>query len=116
MMGSVWYLDHVASFHMTRNKENSSDLEEKDLQMHNEMGYGGRYSAIGIGTINFQRDSDSPLTSKDIIYVPGLNKNLVSVVMLEYCAYDVIFRKGKAFPTHIIIEHVKHIGVRGKNC
>ena len=31
MMGSVWYLDNGASFHMTSNKELFSDLEEKDL-------------------------------------------------------------------------------------
>ena len=30
-MGSVWYLDSVVSFHMTRDKELFSDLEEKDL-------------------------------------------------------------------------------------
>ena len=29
-MGSVWYLDGGASFHMTGNKEFFSDLEEKD--------------------------------------------------------------------------------------
>jgi len=31
VMGSVWYLDSGASFHMTDNKEFFSDLEEKDL-------------------------------------------------------------------------------------
>ena len=34
MMGSVWYLDHGAPFHMT----DVSDLEEKDIPMHIEMG------------------------------------------------------------------------------
>ena len=33
-MGSVWYLDSGASFHMMGDKEIFSDLEEKDLQMH----------------------------------------------------------------------------------
>ena len=53
-MGSVWYLDSGASFHMTRDKELFSDLEEKDLQMHIEMGNDGRYSATGIGTITLR--------------------------------------------------------------
>ena len=30
-MGSAWYLDSGASFHMTRDKELFSSLEEKDL-------------------------------------------------------------------------------------
>ena len=33
-MGSVWYLDSGASFHMRGDKELFSDLEEKYLQMH----------------------------------------------------------------------------------
>ena len=41
-MGLMWYLDSDASFHMTRDKELFSDLEEKDLQMHIEMGDDGR--------------------------------------------------------------------------
>ena len=36
-MGSMWYLDSGASFHMMGDKELFSDLEEKDLQMHIEM-------------------------------------------------------------------------------
>ena len=31
-MGSVWYLDSGASFHMTGDKDLFSDLEEKDLK------------------------------------------------------------------------------------
>ena len=41
-MGLVWYLDSGASFHMMGDKELFSELEEKDLQMHIEMGDDGR--------------------------------------------------------------------------
>ena len=96
-MGSVWYLDSGASFHMTRDKELFSDLEEKDLQMHIEMGDDGWYSAIGIGTITFERESGNPFLLKDVMHVPGLKKNLVSVAMLEDKGYDVVFSEGKSF-------------------
>jgi hypothetical protein len=49
----VWYLDSGASYHMTGDKESFSDLEEKDLRMHIEMGDDGRYSETCIGTITF---------------------------------------------------------------
>ena len=37
-LGSMWYLDSGASFHMTGDKELFSDLGEKDLHIHIEMG------------------------------------------------------------------------------
>eukprot|EP00253_Pinus_taeda_P032460 PITA_32460 len=51
VMGSVWYLDYGASFHMTRCNEFFSSLEEKDLQMLIEMSDDGRYSVIGIAVL-----------------------------------------------------------------
>ena len=96
MKGSVWYLDSGASFHMTGDKEFFNELEEKDLQMHIEMGEDGRYSATGLGTFTFQMEWGAPLTLRDVMYVHGLNKNLVTVTMLEDRGYDVILSKGEA--------------------
>lgn len=53
MMGSIWYLDNRAYFHMTGNKELFNDLEEKDLQMHIKMGDDERYSSTGLGKFTF---------------------------------------------------------------
>ena len=83
--------------------------------MHIEMGDDRRYSATGLGTVTFQRKLGSPLTLRDVMYVLGLKKNLVSVAMLEDRGYDVIFSKGKAFFHPIGTGHVKKIGARVKN-
>ena len=96
-MGSVWYLDSGVSFHMTGDKELLSDLEEKDLQMHIEMGDDGWYNATSIGTITFERESDNPFLLKNAMHVLGLKKNLVSVAMLEDRGYDVVFNEVKSF-------------------
>ena len=114
-LGSVCYLDSGASFHMTGDKELFRDLEEKDLQMHIEMGNDGWYSATSIGTITFERDSSKPFMLKYVMHVPGLKKNLVSVAMLEDKGYDVVFSDGKAFPQHKTICQTKRIGIRVKN-
>ena len=110
-MGSMWYLDSGASFHMTGDKELFSDLEEKDLQMHIEMGDDGRYSATDIGTITFERESSNPFLLKNVIHVPGLKKNLVSIIMLEDKGYDVVFSEGKAFLRHKTTSQTKKIWV-----
>ena len=57
VMGSGWYLDSGASFHMTGNKELFSSLQEKDLQMHIEMGDDERYSVPGLVQL-LSRDSE----------------------------------------------------------
>ena len=41
-MAILWYLDSGVSFHMTGGKELFSTLENKDLQMHVELGDDGR--------------------------------------------------------------------------
>eukprot|EP00253_Pinus_taeda_P002439 PITA_02439 len=79
VMGSVWFLDSGASFHMTGDRDLFSDLKEKDLGVHIEMGDDGRYSATGIGTISFERESGKPFVLKEVMHVPGLKKNLISV-------------------------------------
>jgi hypothetical protein len=114
-LGLVWYLDSGASFHMTRDKDLFSDLEEKDLKIHIDMGDDGRYSAIDIGTITFQRDLGKPFQLKYVMHVPGLRKNLVSVAMLEDKGYDVVFSDGKYFLRHKTTGQVKKIGIRVKN-
>jgi len=49
------------------------------------------------------------------MYVLGIKKNRVSVTVLEYHSYDVIFSKGKVFLRHIATEEVKQISVRVNN-
>ena len=93
MMGSMWFLDSGASFHMTGDKYLFTDLDEKDIGVHIKMGDDGRYNATGIGTISFERESRKPFILKDVMHVLGLKKNLISVVMLEDKGYDAVFSK-----------------------
>ena len=69
-MGSVWFLDSGASFHMIGDRDLFSDMEEKDLGVHIEMGDDGRYSATSIGTISFERDFGKPFVLKEVMHVP----------------------------------------------
>ena len=115
MVGSGWFLDSGASFHMTSDKSLFSNLEEKDIQILIAMGNDEKYSVSGVGTIIFQREDRACLTLTDVKYVPRLKRNLVSIAMLEDIGYDVVFRDGKVFLRHIITRQVKQIGSRVKN-
>ena len=50
--------------------------------------------AVGHGTITFQRESMSPMVLRDVLYVLGLKKNLVSVSMIEDQGLGVSFLDG----------------------
>ena len=100
---------------MTGDKYLFIDLDEKDLGVHIEMGDDGRYSASGIGTISFERESGKPFVLKEVMHVPGLKKNLISVAMLGDKGYDVVFSEGKAFLCSKATGETRRIGVRVKN-
>lgn len=93
----MWYIDSGESFHMTRNKEYFSQLKEKDMQFHIELGDDGGYLTKGMDTVSFQRESGNSLHVKDVLYILGPKKNLVSISTLKDKSYDVIFSRGKAY-------------------
>ena len=47
--------------------------------------------AVGRGAIIFQRESMSPMTLRDVLFVPGMKKNLISVYMIEDRGFGVSF-------------------------
>jgi len=49
------------------------------------------------------------------MHVPGLKKNLISVVMLEDKGYDVVFNEGKVFLRSKTTGETRKIEVRVKN-
>jgi len=94
---------------MTGNRDFFSDLEEKDLHIHINMGDDKIYNATEIGIVTFYRDSRSTLRLKDVMFVLILKKNIIVVVVLEDYGYDPIFLKGKAFLRHIAMGYVELI-------
>jgi len=100
---------------MTRNNEFFNNLEEKDLQLHIELGDDGRYSTKGIVTITFKRESGSHIHVKNVMYVLSMKKNLFFIAVLEDKGYDVVFCRGKSYLKHVATGKLKQIGVRVKN-
>jgi len=111
----TWYIDSEASFHMTGNTKYFRQLTQKHMQFQIELGDDGKYASKGVGIVGFEREFESPLHHRDVLCVPRLKKNLVSVATLEDKVYDVIFSRGKANPKHLDFGAVKQIVVRVKN-
>ena len=70
--------------------------------------------AIGHGTITFQRESTSPMILRDVLFVPRMKKNLISVSIIEDKGLGVSFLDGHVgiFPKTVGPSASYTIGVR----
>ena len=66
-------------------------MQKGGTGIHVDLGDDARYQAQGVGTVSFERESGKPLSFVDVLYVPGLTKNLISISTLEDKGYQVKF-------------------------
>jgi hypothetical protein len=85
---------------MTGYREHLTYLVEKESRLHVVLGDNVRYIVKGVGSSSFQLDFDIPLQLSEVLYVPGMKRNLVFVSSLEDKGYKVIFFEGKALALH----------------
>ena len=79
----TWYIDSGASSHMKGAHEMFSKLSQTKIDVKVVLGDDSTVRVVGHGTITFQRESMNPMVLRDVLYVPGLKKNLVFVSMIE---------------------------------
>jgi hypothetical protein len=60
-----------------------------------ELGDNAKYAIKGFGTVLFQLKSKKPLKMSEVLYVPGLKKNLLSNSAKEERGYAVTFIDGQ---------------------
>jgi len=61
------------------------------------MGNKSKCNSIGRGTILSQRESSKPIPIHDVLHMLGMGMNLISIFILQYKAYNVLFRGYKVF-------------------
>jgi hypothetical protein len=72
---------------MTRYKEILSDFKTISFAEQVELGDDKRYKIEGVGSISFKLESGVRLHVDEVLYVPGLKKNLISIATLEDKGY-----------------------------
>jgi hypothetical protein len=77
---------------MTGIREHLTDLRDTEVRMEIALGDDSLVRAAGIGIVTFRRDSMPPISFRDVLYVPGLKKNLISVSTLQDRGLEVTFR------------------------
>jgi hypothetical protein len=92
----TWLVDSGASKDMTGYKDILSDLETESFAEHVDIGDDKCDNIEGVASISFRLEFGAKLHIDEILYVPGLKKNLLSIETLEDKGYWVIFKDMKA--------------------
>jgi hypothetical protein len=90
-------VDNGASHHMTRSHKSLMSLTEKNSRLQVELGDNSKYAVKGVKTTLFQLKSIKPLKMSEVLYVPRLKKNLLSISTMENIGYEVEFFDGQVF-------------------
>jgi hypothetical protein len=111
---NTWLIDSGASGHMTGLGNHLTHFVEKETHLHVVLGDDARYNVRGVGTSTFQLDSDMQLKLEEVLYVPGMKRNLVSISALEDKGYKITFSEGRVLAWHkdSHINSAKVIGIR----
>ena len=82
---------------MTGNRGALTSYRKKKFTTHVELGDDSTCKIEGVGSTSLQFDSGMVLHIDDILYVPGLKKNLLFVVGLEDKGHRVLFMDKEVF-------------------
>jgi hypothetical protein len=110
----IFLVDSGASKNMTGYKDSLSNLTHKDSPRKVKLGDDYQYPIKGVGEASCKLDSGNPMKMKEVLYVPGLKKNLLSILALDHKGYRVAFVDGKVlmWPRGKNFDDVVVIGVQ----
>ncbi|KAJ7552382.1 hypothetical protein O6H91_06G053200 [Diphasiastrum complanatum] len=74
-----WYIDSGATQHMTPHRELFTQFDDTSVNVHVKLGDNSSYDIKGRGIVRVHLPSRNRGKIKNVLYVPGLKKNLLSV-------------------------------------
>ena len=79
---------------MTGHRDSLSCLTQKDCPHKVQLGDNYQYPIKGMGEASYKPKSAKSMKMKEVLYVTGLKKNLLSISALENKAFRVAFVDG----------------------
>jgi hypothetical protein len=113
----MWIIDSGASRHMTRDQARLSNLNERKTSYKVELGDKSTYPVEGFGQAFVKLKTCNNVHLSNVLYVPGLENNIVSISCLEDKRNIIAFVDGKVLSWHkdSSIENARVIGTREGN-
>jgi hypothetical protein len=69
------------------------DLRYLEVKIEISLGDDTIVRVVGRGTMTFQRDTMPPISFRDVLYIPGMKKNMISISTLQDRGLEVSFRE-----------------------
>jgi hypothetical protein len=91
----AWFVDSGSSRHMTGMRSVFLSVSETGSDCHVKSGARTRHAVKGVGCVRFQLESGGSLEVDEVMFVPELKVNLLSVSALEDKGYAVMFEDGQ---------------------
>jgi hypothetical protein len=91
----TWLIDSGSSKHMIGQIDILSFLIKKKFPQNVTLGDDYKYPIKGVGESNYKLDSGTSMKMKDVLYIPGLTKNLLFVSSLEKKGFILSFINGE---------------------
>jgi hypothetical protein len=91
----TWLIDSGASKHMTGQRVIFSCISKKKFSQKVTLRDDYQYPIKGVGESNYKLNSGNSMKMKDVLYVPGLTKNLLSILALEKKGFRDVFIDGE---------------------
>jgi hypothetical protein len=86
----IWYIDNGASSHIIGIREHFSNLRDTEVNIDISLGDNMIVIVAGIGTVSFRRENLPPISFTDVLFVPGMKNNLISVSTLQDRGFEVL--------------------------
>ncbi|KAA8532168.1 hypothetical protein F0562_006691 [Nyssa sinensis] len=103
---NMWYLDTGCSNHMCGDKKAFSDLDES-FRNNVKFGDNSTVSVMGKGKVTLQTKEHSTHTISNVLFVPDLKTNLLSVGQLQEKGYEISIKDGVEFEASLQLTFLK---------
>jgi hypothetical protein len=91
MPSNIWYVDSGASSSMLGVRGHFSDLKDPEIKVEIMLGVDTIVKVVRCDTLSFQGECMPPVVFRDVLYVPWLRRNLISVSSIQDKGIEVSF-------------------------